>query len=243
MQTPDIGFPVRRRWLGFCAALIATVVAVFLAPRETARAADPVDVQLVLAIDTSGSVSPRRFTLQQQGYVDAFRDPRVLAAIQSGMARSIAVTMFQWTGPRLHVPVVPWMRISDQASAEALSSAINAVPRKLFGGGTSVSGAIDYAMSLFPQSPYDGERRIIDVSGDGSNNSGRPAESARDAAVKDGVTINGLPILTIEPDLDDYYQNSVIGGEGSFVITVKTDADFAAAILKKLIAEIAMKGP
>jgi hypothetical protein len=220
--------------------MAAFALAALLWRSEIAAAAEPVDVQLVLAIDTSGSVNSRRFALQQQGYVDAFRDRRVLAAIQSGMARSIAVTMFQWTGPQLHQLVVPWTRVSDQPSAEAIAAAISAVPRRLFGGGTSVSGAIDYAMNLFPQSPFDGSRRVIDVSGDGSNNSGRPADMARDEAVKQGVAINGLPILTVEPGLDDYYQNNVVGGEGSFVISVKTDTDFANAILKKLIAEIAL---
>lgn len=240
MRRTDILFPAApRRSVRWMALAVLTLLAV-LAQRETAAAADPVDVQLVLAIDTSGSVNQRRFELQQQGYVAAFRDPRVVQAIQAGIARSIAVTMFQWTGPRLHVVVVPWMRITDQASAEAVSTAIAAVPRKLFGGGTSISGAIDFSMSLFSDSPYAGARRIIDVSGDGANNSGRPAESARDEAVAAGVTINGLPILTIEPDLDQHYQNNVIGGEGAFVVVVKTDTDFADAILKKLIAEIAM---
>lgn len=230
-----------RQWSGpRWTALAALALLSVLGLGEAAAAAEPVDVQLVLAIDTSRSVNQRRFTLQQQGYVEAFRDPRVLQAVQAGILRSIAVTMFQWTGPRLHVVVVPWMRISDEASAAAVAAAIDVVPRQLFGGGTSISGAIDFSMTLFPDAPYVGERRIIDVSGDGANNAGRPAQNARDDAVKAGVTINGLPILTIEPDLEEHYQDNVIGGEGSFVIPVATDADFANAILKKLIAEIAM---
>jgi hypothetical protein len=231
----------RRRAGGLlCAALVLFAAH---SQRGVAAAAEPVDVQLVLAIDTSGSVNQRRFDLQRQGYVSAFRDPRVLQAIQAGIARSIAVTMFQWTGPRLHDVVVPWMRIYDQASTEAVAAAIGAVPRKLFGGGTSISGAIDFSMTLFPGSPYAGSRQIIDISGDGRNNSGRPVESARDDAVAAGATINGLPILTIESDLDQHYQNSVIGGEGAFMIVVKTDTDFADAILRKLIAEIALNDP
>ena len=126
----------RARW----AAAAAVALLVCLGLNEAAVAAEPVDVQLVLAIDTSGSVNQRRFALQQQGYAAAFRDPRVLQAIQAGIVGSIAVTMFQWTGPRLHVVVVPWMRIDDQASAEAVAAAIDAVPRQLFGGGTSISG-------------------------------------------------------------------------------------------------------
>jgi len=243
MRWTSIIFPATGRRPAGWAAVAALALFAVLWQSERAAAAEPVDVQLVLAIDTSGSVNQRRFELQQQGYVTAFRDPRVLQAIQAGIARSIAVTMFQWTGPQLHDIVVPWMRIDDQASAEAVATAIAAVPRQLFRGGTSISGAIDYSMTLFPDSPYAGSRRIIDVSGDGANNSGRPAEHARDDAVAAGVTINGLPILTIEPNLDQHYQNSVIGGEGAFMIIVETDTDFADAILKKLIAEIALNKP
>jgi hypothetical protein len=240
MRWSSISFPAASRRPARWASLAALALLAVLWQRETAVAAEPVDVQLVLAIDTSGSVNQRRFELQQQGYVAAFRDRRVLQAIEAGIARSIAVTMFQWTGPRLHVVVVPWMRIDDQASAEAAAAAMAAVPRQLFGGGTSISGAIDFSMTLFPDSPYAGARRIIDISGDGHNNAGRPVQNARDDAVAAGVTINGLPILTIEPDLDQHYQNAVVGGEGAFMVVVKTDTDFADAILKKLIAEIAM---
>jgi hypothetical protein len=113
------------------------------------------------------------------------------------------------------------------------------VPRQLFGGGTSISGAIDYATTLFPKSPFRGGRRVIDVSGDGSNNRGRPVTMARDEAVAAGIGINGLPILALEPDLDRYYYDSVIGGPGAFVVAAHSYETFADAILKKLITEIA----
>jgi hypothetical protein len=199
-----------------------------------------VDLQLVLAVDASGSVDETRFELQKQGYAAAFRNRQVLNAIRSGQTQAISVTMVQWTGPALQVQVVPWTRVGDEDSAAALAEAITAAPRRLFSGGTSISGAIDYAMTLWRTSPYQGTRRVIDVSGDGANNRGRPAAFARDEAVREGVAINGLPILTLEPDLDQYYEDNVIGGPGAFVVAARSYDNFADAILKKLITEIAM---
>ncbi len=208
-------------------------------PPQPIRPQTEVSVALVLAVDTSGSVSMDRFELQKRGYAAAFRNPQVLNAIRSLGTQSIAVTMFQWTGPFLHIVVADWALVKDAASATAFAGTIDAAPRRLFGGGTSISGAIDYARTLLAQSSYKGARRIIDVSGDGSNNSGRPAEMARDEAVADGVGINGLPILTVEPDLDHYYFTHVIGGPGAFMVPVANYDNFADAILKKLINEIA----
>ena len=204
-----------------------------------AAAQTAVDLQLVLAVDASGSVDQYRFELQKRGYVAAFRHPRVLQAIRSGPNQSIAVTMIQWTGPALQVQVVGWSQVGDEESAATFAAAIERAPRQLFGGGTSISGAIDYAMTLFPKSPFRGPRRVIDVSGDGSNNRGRPVTLARDEAVAAGIGINGLPILALEPDLDRYYYDSVIGGPGAFVVAAQNYETFADAILKKLITEIA----
>src|SRR6185369_12628906 len=156
---------------------------------------------------------------------------------------SIAVVVMQWTGPALQVIAVPWTRISDAASADAFADKIAAAPRALFGGGTSISGAIDSAMGLLFDNPYQAARRVIDVSGDGANNRGRPANQARDEAIARGVGINGLPILAIEPDLDRYYKDNVIGGPGAFMIAAKDFESFGEAILKKLIAEIAGMAP
>jgi len=186
-------------------AIAALALVVLLAPTSTGAAEAQVDLQLVLAVDASSSVNMPRFELQKQGYAAAFRNPRVLSAIRSGISQAIAVTMIQWTGPRLQIHVVPWMVVKDEASAEALAAAIETTPRKLFGGGTSISGAIDYSRLILTQSPFTPARRTIDVSGDGRNNIGRPARVARDEAVRDGITINGLPILSVEPDLDTYY--------------------------------------
>jgi hypothetical protein len=201
--------------------------------------AQAVDLQLVLAVDTSGSVSEQRFELQKQGYVAAFRSPQLLQAIVSGTTRAIAVTMTQWTGPVLQIQVVPWTLIKDEASMHAFADAIDKAPRQLFGGGTSISGAIDHAMTLFPRTDLRGARRVIDVSGDGANNRGRPANAARDDAVSGGATINGLPILALEPYLDRYYWESVVGGPGAFVLAAESYETFAEAVLKKLVIEIA----
>ena len=208
-----------------------------------ASAQEKVDLQLVLAVDASGSVTQRRFDLQTQGYAAAFRNPQVQRAILSGPHQSIAVTMFQWTGPRLHVQIMPWMVIRDSESAEAVAKVIGSSQRQIFGGGTSISGALDFAMTLFGQTQLLGERRVIDVSGDGANTSGRSILLAREDVVKNGVTINGLPILSVEPDLDEYYARFVIGGEGAFVVPAKSYEDFGGAIVKKLIAEIANIDP
>jgi hypothetical protein len=197
-----------------------------------------VDLQLVLAVDVSASINDARFQLQKQGYAAAFLDPRVLEAIGTLPHRAIAVAMMQWTGPSLQADVVDWALIDNEASAARFAREIVAVPRALFRGGTSISGAIDHAVSLFERGGFRGERRVIDISGDGANNSGRASEAARDDAVRRGIIINGLPILTLEPDLDAFYGDNVIGGPGSFVIAVDNFDEFASAILRKLILEI-----
>lgn len=218
-------------------AACALFACALLAP---ARAQTVVDLQLVLAVDTSGSVNQTRFELQKQGYAAAFRDPRVLQAIRSGPAQAIAVMMFQWTGPELQVPVIEWRVIRDQRSAEAFAAAIDDTTRRLFSGGTSISGAIDYGVAVLKASPYRGPRRVIDVSGDGSNNRGRGVTLARDDAVAAGITVNGLPILALEPDLDRYYYDYVIGGPGAFIVPAKSYEHFADAVLRKLVLEIAV---
>jgi hypothetical protein len=226
-----------------CFACGAAVVLAVLGSLSPARAQNAVDLQLILAVDASGSVDTTRFELQRKGYVEAFRDKQVLDAIRGGANQSIAVAMFQWTGPTLQAQIVPWTQVKDQASAESVASLMATTPRRLFGGGTSISGAIDYSMKWFQQDPFKSERRVIDVSGDGSNNRGRPAQRARDEAVAAGVVINGLPILAWEPDLDTYYKGAVIGGPGAFMIVAKDFETFADAILKKMILEIAGRQP
>ena len=197
------------------------------------------DIVLTLMVDASGSVNQKRFELQRRGYADAFRNRQVLNAIRGGSNGSIAVIMVQWTGPSMQALAVPWTLIKDEASANAFADAIDAAPRQLFGGGTSVSGAIDHAMLLLQAAPYRGLKRVIDISGDGSNNRGRDVREARDEAVRAGVIINGLPIVSLEYDLDKYYFNNVIGGPGAFIVPADSYDNFAQAIVRKLILEIA----
>jgi hypothetical protein len=224
------------RRLAFATA--ALVAAVSLC--SPARAQTEADLLLVFAVDASGSVNQYRFELQKRGYVAALRNPKVLAAILGGRTQSIAIDMMQWTGPFLHAQVLPWTLLKDEASVKSAASIIENTPRQLFGGGTSISGAIDYSMGLFGQSPFKAERHVIDVSGDGSNNAGRSVVRARDEAVAKDVTINGLPILAFEPYLDQYYRDFVIGGPGAFLEVAKDFESFGDAILKKMIVEIAM---
>jgi Protein of unknown function (DUF1194) len=227
-----------RLGIGLVAILFVAFAIPTFASAQTGPAATAVDVTLVLAIDASGSVEDARFELQKRGFAAAFRDPRVLRAIRAGDHQSIAVLMLQWTGPPLQEVMVPWTLIKDESSAAVLAAIIEASPRRLMGGGTSISGAIDYSVKALAASPYRGTKRVIDISGDGSNNLGRPAEQARDEAVRAGIRINGLPILAVEPDLDQYFRQNVIGGPGAFSIPAKDYDQFAEAILRKLVAEI-----
>src|SRR5258705_2659862 len=231
----------RMIWRGACCASVIVLVLGVSAPAPAA-AQTAADLQLVLAVDASGSVDQYRFELQKRGYVAAFRHARVLQAIRSGPNQAIAVTMLQWTGPMMQVPVVGWSRVGDEETAAAFAAAVERVPRQLFAGGTSISGAIDYSATLFAKGPFRAARRVIDISGDGSNNRGRAVTNARDEAVAAGIGINGLPILALEPDLDRYYYDSVIGGPGAFMVPAQNYETFGDAILKKLITEIATNG-
>lgn len=225
------------------AACFAAVLLLATAAREDANAQTTVDLQLVLAVDVSGSVNAQRFELQKMGYVAAFQNRRVLNTILAGRNQAIAVTMMQWSGPFLQSQVVPWTALKDETTVKGFAGAIESAPRMMYGGGTSISGAIDNAVTLFPQAPFKAERRVIDVSGDGSNNRGRSVTQARDEAVDAGIVINGLPILAFEPQLDQYFKDYVIGGPGAFMIAAKSFEAFAEAILMKLIIEIADTAP
>jgi hypothetical protein len=203
-----------------------------------AARAQPVDVAIVLAVDSSGSINSREFALQREGYARALTDPRVLNAIASGPRGAIALALFEWSGPMFNTLVVPWKRIASPADAEAVAAVLRSTPRSIFGGGTAVGAAIATAANFFPDSGFDATRRVIDVSGDGATNRGPPAEPARDVAVAAGITINGLPILGAEPYVDNYYRESVIGGPDAFLIVARDYDDFARAVLEKLYREL-----
>lgn len=226
--------------------VLAAALAALLALASPPARAEAVDLALVLAIDVSRSIDEVEAALQRQGYLAALTNPKVVQAIQSGAIGRIALTYVEWAGVDYQQTVVPWTTIRGPQDADTFAAAIAAAPHRSVSW-TSISGAIDYARRLFVNNGYEAGRQVIDVSGDGRNNSGRPAELARDDAVAEGITINGLPILNDrmnfgrapEADLDLYYENNVIGGPGAFLILARDFNAFGAAILSKLIKEIA----
>jgi Protein of unknown function (DUF1194) len=230
---------------GVFAFLAATVLAVPVltvlcgpAAAGGAEAARQVDIALVLAMDVSASVNDERFQLQRAGYANAFSDPAVVAAVAAGRQHAIAVTLVEWSGATHQEQVVGWTVIENEETARDFGSAIAETPRR-FSDVTAVGEAILFSRRLLVEAPFEAERRIIDVSGDGSNNNGRPAPGARDLAVAEGMTINGLPILGNEAGLETYYHDNVIGGPGAFMVVVKDYRSFAEAVLDKLVREIA----
>jgi Protein of unknown function (DUF1194) len=228
--------------------LVAMAALILAAP--LARAAERVDLLLVLAADVSRSMDQAKFKLQRDGYVAALSDKRVLAAISSGRHQRIAVCFVEWSGVTAQKLLIDWMVIDGPEAARKFGDSLVELPRS-FADRTSISGAIDFAMNLLEQAPYQAERRTIDVSGDGTSNSGRDVKTARDEANAKGVTINGLVILSERPlawnpdhtnppgGLAKYYQDNVIGGAGAFVVVAEDFNSFGQAIIKKLIAEIA----
>lgn len=211
-----------------------------------APAAMPVDVELVLAVDVSRSMDTDEFALQRAGYVEAIRHPDFVSAVRAGRHGRIAITYFEWAGTVREESLIAWRVIDGQAAADAFADAL---ARRPFGGylGTSISGAIAFGADLFDDNVADGNRKVIDVSGDGPNNAGPPVVASRDWAVSAGIVINGLPIL-IRPspsfgDLDRYYAECVVGGPGSFVLPIRAKQEFATAIRHKLILEVSGIAP
>jgi hypothetical protein len=200
--------------------------------------ADEVDMALVLAVDVSGSIDTERFNIQRDGYAAAFTNPQVLAAIATGPRGAIAVTFVEWSGPGHEEQTVGWTVIRDAGSSAGFGSAIKSAGRA-YSDWTSISAALDFSVGLLRGSGHAAEHMVIDVSGDGPNNSGRPIEAARDEAVAAGVTINGLPITETQPNLDEYYRDNVVGGDGAFTIVVADFDSFAKGVLSKLVREIA----
>jgi len=229
------------RFAGFLSFVFAVLYA-------TAALAEPkkVDLELVLALDSSGSVNSREFNLQLQGYIDAFRNPAVVDAVTNGDTGAIAVTLLIWAGDRkdgIRV-VVDWTLIDTPEAAERFVESILETPRYMLRDGTSLSNVIDFSARMIARNDYEGDRKVIDISGDGTNNIGYEPTVARDIAVQAGVTINGLAILTDFPELDLYFGENVVGGPGAFVVTAQNFQAFSAAVLNKLVREIAgLPGP
>jgi uncharacterized protein DUF1194 len=232
------------------AALISCMAfAGFMAAGSPARA-EQVDLLLVLAADVSRSIDEGEFNLQRKGYAQAMTDPRVLRAIAGGRHHAIALTFIEWAGAPEQNVVVDWTVIRDEEGAGAVAATMLSAPRS-FLGRTSISAAIDFAMERLAAAPAEGDKRIIDVSGDGTNNSGRSVTEARDQAVAAGITINGLAIINTQANpgyafhtqppggLPKYYEENVIGGQGAFLLQVENFDTFAEAITRKMVSEIA----
>jgi Protein of unknown function (DUF1194) len=234
--------------MGAAARLLAVVIAI--AATSAAYAAEEVDLLLVLSSDVSRSIDAPKFKLQRDGYAAAIVNPRILQAIRSGALGKIAISFVEWSGVGAQKIVIDWTIVRDEATARDFSAQVIEAPRA-FADRTSISGGIDFAMAQLARAPFQSSRRTIDISGDGTNNSGRDVTDARDEALAMGVTINGLVILSERPmswnadhtnppgGLDNYYRNNVIGGPGSFVMVAENFNSFGQAILNKLIAEIA----
>lgn len=212
----------------------------------------PVDLVLAIGVDVSRSVDYEEGQLQRQGYIQAFRDPDVVAAIQTGMLGRIAVGYFEWAGDGLATVVRGWTLIENAADARAFADSLtesSPMPMRR----TSISGAIDFAVPWLDSNDFEATRKVIDISGDGPNNSGGLVNEARDRAVAAGITINGLPIMDKGngfygrrfniPNLDLYYGDCVIGGPGAFLVVAEDFQDFARAVRRKLILEIAGMTP
>ena len=213
---------------------------------ESASAAEPVDLELVLAVDVSLSMSPMELDIQRDGYAAALTHDRVLQAIAEGAYGKIAVTYFEWAGTTSHRVVVPWTIIANRADAERVAAKLSAQPANS-ARRTSIAAALGFGADLFAESQYRGTKRVIDISGDGPNNQGEPIEIARDAVIRQGITINGLPLMTTGgfssaydvANLDQYYTDCVIGGPGAFMIPVNDWSQFPEAIRRKLVLELA----
>jgi hypothetical protein len=233
--------------------LLASICAVAALAPAVGRAADKVDLLLVLAADVSRSIDSAKFQLQRDGYAAAISDPRVLDAIRSGRNGRIGLTFVEWSGVGAQHVVIDWTEIGDEAAAKDFGDRLVETPRS-FAGRTSISGAIEFAMARLANAPFDCVRRTIDISGDGTNNDGRDVAELRDQAVAKGITINGLVILSDTPlswnpqhtnppgGLDNYYRSNVIGGPGAFVRTAQDFNAFGQAIVAKMIAEVAAAG-
>ena len=229
------------------ALILALFFAALLPPRNGGEAGEPVDLELALAVDVSGSMDGHEALVQRRGYAAAFRDPAVIGAIGSGVRGRIAVTYFEWSGAEAKNLIADWTVIDGPATAIAFAGRLERAAIAT-GTRTSLSGAIDFAIPRFSANRFDGTRRVIDISGNGENNYGRLVTEARDAAIAAGITVNGLPMVIDRPngvqwprmpDFGDYFRDCVIGGGGAFMIVARGYEDLAAAVRRKLVIEIA----
>ena len=229
--------------------IVTFVVLAFAGTR--AIAAEPVDLELALGIDVSGSVDDEEARLQREGYIAAFRHPDVIRAIQGGFLQRIAVSYYEWAGYGHHKIIAGWTMIDGEKTANAFADKLTLEPPQT-ASRTAIASAIGFAVTDFELNEFEGTRRVVDISGDGPNNWGEYITLARDKAIVAGVTINGLPIVNDRPgpsgslqmrNLDLYYRDCVIGGPGAFIVVANTFQDFARAVRRKLILEISNRTP
>lgn len=244
----------RRQLLRLSGAGVLSAPAILRARRARALGGVPpddgreaVDVELVLAVDVSRSIDAEEHEAQMRGYAEAFRDPQVVRSIAGGGVGAIACTLFTWSDAAAQENLVPWARIDDAASAERFAAALDAAPRRT-GSYTSISGAMEHAMGLYEVGPYEGTRRVLDISGDGMNNAGRRLEPVRARLVEAGIVLNGLAVVDRAPmpgsasALEDYYRDEVIGGPGAFLVVAEGFEAFGRAVRRKIAREVAGLG-
>ncbi len=231
--------------------LLGLLAVLLLAAPATAQDRKEIDLALVLAIDISGSVDPEEARLQRQGYVEAFRDKVIVKAILGGNHGRIAVAYFEWSDAWVQKLLVDWTLLDSEAAIEAFARRLENAPISI-ARRTSISGAIRYAIPMYRRMPYEADRKVLDISGDGSNNDGGLVTDIRHDALKERIIINGLPVMNdrpnpfgfpSEPDLDKYYLHCVTGGPRSFVEVAQNFEDFPRAVRKKLLQEVADTGP
>jgi hypothetical protein len=221
------------RWLSIAAALAGALLIPTTAPAQER----PVDLELVLAVDASASVSDEEFNLQVHGLAEAFRHRSVGQAIRAAGDLGLAVALIQWADYDQHALSVDWTVVRDAASARQFAKQVDGVRRTVYGN-TALGVALEFAILQLEGNGFVGRRKVIDVSGDGPSNQGSAAWLVRDLAVARGITVNGLAILNEVPTLDRYYFTNVIGGPGAFVMTANDYAAYRLAILAKLVKEI-----
>jgi hypothetical protein len=239
------------RWTASLGAIVTATILVggAAALNSSSKVADntdvTVDVELVLAVDVSYSMDLDELAVQREGYAEAIVSKDFLQALKSGPHGKVAVTYFEWSSANDQKIIIPWRIVDGPETADSVAAEIMKTPIRR-ASRTSISGAINFAMQMFAENPYKGLRRVIDISGDGPNNSGEPVTVAREAALAKGITINGLPVMvkaanpaTDIEQLDLYYEDCVIGGPGSFMVAIKERARFKEAIRTKLIMEVA----
>ena len=218
--------------------LRAAVLGIALSLGASMSLARPVDLELILAVDASLSVSLDEYLMQVRGLAAALRRPEVIAAIERVGDAGIAVAVVQWASAGGQEKTLGWTHIADRASARAFAKRIETMPRTIVGRNTAIGALVEAALPMFRDNGFEGTRRTIDISGDGRSNEGLDPRIARDRAAREGVTINGLAILSQDPRLAVYYRENVVGGPPAFVMSANDYRDFGGAIVTKLIIEI-----